>query len=234
MASASAIICSYHYQFHHPLIREHDEQSGDERAEEPFWQFDEEIGEGQFFGEQTAIRLKAHVSAERYHHTNEHDEIVPLATKSGCRVYVLAKPYILEADYRISMGLYSQPDEQGAIGEVVGSGWVGMRQREVGQAQAWFYPEARTLVLWECFLEHWYRGEDPRTDETLGTLWKGFEEFLLRQFPDARRIASPSWEPIYEDDREAWPGFLEARGYERVDERAFGKVVGENEVEIKP
>lgn len=72
-----------------------------------------------------------------------------------------------------------------------------MRQREVGQAQAWLYPQERTLVLWECFLEDWYRKEDPRTDENLKVTWLGFEGFLLRSLPQQiDRIATPPGNPF--------------------------------------
>jgi len=233
-ANASANINSYSSQFHQLLIREQDEQTRDGGTEELFWHLDEEIGEGCLFGEQASIRLKTHVAPERYHHTSEHDEVVPLEARSGTRIYVMAKPYILELDYRLTVGLYSQPTEQGAIGEVASSAWVGMRQRDIGQSQAWYYPEERTLVLWECFLEHWYRQEDPRTDETLRVLWQGFEAFLLRQFPDAAFIATPSWEPIYEDDKDAWPEFLERMGYTPIGSMALGKEVSADEGEEKP
>lgn len=151
---------------------------------------------------------------------------MPLNIDRGTRLYVMAKPYILEPDYRLTVGLYPQPTQKGAIGEVSNSDWIGMRQREVGHAQAWFYPEERTLILWECLLEHWHRQHDPRTDETLKTLWLGFEGFLLRQFPDAERIVSSSWEPVYDKDRKAWSDFLETVGHRRVDKMAYGKEVG--------
>lgn len=137
----------------------------------------------------------------------------------------MARPYILEPDYRLSVGLYPQDTQQGAIGEVTSADWVGMRQREVGQAQAWMYPQERTLVLWECLLEHWYRKEDPRTDETLKVAWLGFERFLLQHLPRVERIATPSWEPLYDEDKHAWPEFLDGMGYQRVGARSYSKDV---------
>jgi hypothetical protein len=119
----------------------------DEGTPEPFWNYDQEIGKGVFFSQQATIRLKAHVSAERYHRAGEVDEIVPLHAKSGTRIYVMARPYILEPDYKVSIGLYEQPTREGVIGEVTSADWVGMRQREVGLAQAWLYPQEHTLVL---------------------------------------------------------------------------------------
>jgi hypothetical protein len=89
---------------------------------------DEAIGEGLFYGEHATIRLKAHISQEQYHKAYEQDEIVPLHTKSGTRMFVMARPYILQPDYRINFGLYQHPTQQGAIGEVTSTEWVGMRQ----------------------------------------------------------------------------------------------------------
>jgi hypothetical protein len=60
----------------------------------------------------------------------------------------------------------------------------------------------------------------------LKALWLGFEGFLLRQFPDAEQIATPSWEPVYEQDRDAWPDFLQGVGYRRLNKMAFVKDVG--------
>jgi hypothetical protein len=85
------------------------------------------------------------------------------------------------------------------------------------------YPEDRTLILWECLLEHWYRQKDPRTDETLRNIWLSFERFLLQHMPQVERIATPSWEPIYASNREAWPQFLETVGYTRIGKLTFGK-----------
>ncbi len=64
----------------------HKHNEGNE-AENPFWRFDEAIGEGRFFGEQTAIRLKAHLSEERYHRANEVDEVVSPQTLTWLKRY---------------------------------------------------------------------------------------------------------------------------------------------------
>lgn len=110
----------------HHYIKEHGEhyygQGDSNEEEEPFWQLDEAIGEGWFFGEneKTTIRLKVHISSERYHRAGELDEILSLQAKSGTRIYVMANPYILEPDYTLSVGLYPQPAQEGTIGEVTG------------------------------------------------------------------------------------------------------------------
>lgn len=113
------------------------------------------------------------------------------------------------------------------MGEVISSDWVGMKQQEIGQAQSWLYPADRTLILWEAYLHDWCRADDPRTDETLHALWTGFEGFLLKQLSQHQieRIATPVSEPIYDQDVEAWPGFLEGLGYTRLSNMAFSKEV---------
>jgi predicted nucleic acid-binding protein len=206
-------------------IREHDQHDHHERedAEGPFWQFDEIIGEGPFFNEQTAIRLMAHISAEHYYRSTDLDELVPVQSKYGSRVYVLARPYILKPDYRLTVNLYPQPDERDVIGEVASADWVGMHRHVVGQAQAWHYPEDRTLILWECFLEDWCRKEEPVTDDALRAAWLGFEAFLTRHLSIVERIVTPSWEPLYTADELAWPAFLQSVGYKRIGPRAFAK-----------
>jgi len=124
----------------------------------------------------------------------------------------------------LTIGVYVQPTEKGAIGEVTASDWVGMRPRQIGQAQAWLYPAGRTLILWECYLHDFCRAEDPRADENLHALWGGFEGFLLKHLPSPiERIVTPSWEPIYEQEHEQWQEFLQECGYRPVSERAFGK-----------
>src|SRR3954467_2163454 len=95
----------------------------------------------------------------------------------------MARPYILEPDYRLAVDLYQQPTQEGAIGEVTSADWVGMHPREVGQAQAWLDPPERTLVLWECYLHDFCRLEDPRDDQKLNSVWLRFESFLLSHLP---------------------------------------------------
>ncbi len=197
----------------------------DTSQEDPFWQYDEEIGDGSFFGSRSAISLKAHVSEERYS-KSEGEELAPLATKRGTRIYVMARPYILEPDYRLTVGVYPQPTEQGlgGLGEVAASDWVGMRPRQIGQAQAWLYPQDRTLIIWEAYLPDFCRADDPRADENLHALWDGFESFLLQHLAHPiERIITPSWEPISEEAHEQWQEFLTQRGYAAVGNRAFVK-----------
>jgi hypothetical protein len=190
-----------------------------EAERDPYWQEDVAIGEGEFFrGESSTIRMRLHTAVER---ASRRHEIVPLSDAVRERVYVHGKPYILVPDITLSVGLYRQPDAGGAIGEVRGADWTGMRHEEIGQAQAWHYPADRLTVLWECFAEQRYRrADDPRRDTIQRTLWAGFETWLARRFPQTRQLVT-TWEDLF--DRSAWQAFLEERGYRRVAPAAYAK-----------
>ncbi len=54
--------------------------------------------------------------------------------KRGTRIYVMTRPYLLEPDDQLTIGVYEQPTAQSMIGEVTSSDWVGMRPRQIGQA----------------------------------------------------------------------------------------------------
>ncbi len=186
---------------------------------DPYWTDDAEIGIARLEGEPYGIRLKLHESRERY---IESREIVEVARR-GERVYYQARPYVLLPEITLTVGL-THPEVSGRIGEVLSGEYTGVRPLEIGNAQAWYYVEDRTLVLWECLLEDRYRQEEPSGDEALRVLWEGFERFLLGHALEARRIVTPNWEPLYE--QRAWQGFLGERGYGPVTREAFGKEVG--------
>ena len=168
------------------------------------------------------VRLRWHQAEERI---RGREELVPLQHKTGPRLYVHARPYVLEPSISLTVDLYPTLAETGAVGEVVGSEWEGMRHREIGQAQAWYYPLDRLLVLWECYLLDAYRREDPVGDPALAGVWRGFEGELLGRFPKAQRIATPAWEDLYE--RPAWHAFLTRQGYEPAAPGVFVKGLGE-------
>ena len=115
----------------------------------------------------------------------------------------------------LSIGLYPTPTESGTIGEVVDSTWEGIRHREIGTAQAWWYPADRVLMLWECYLNDDVRQEDPLTEQVLVMVWTGFEGALRDRF------ATPSWEDLYE--RPAWQQFLAGQGFEPFTPGCFVK-----------
>jgi hypothetical protein len=78
-------------------------------------------------------------------------EIVPLTHRRGTRTYVMMQPYVLEPKLTLTVGLYKKPkqyaDQENAIGETVGPlKHDGFREAQVGNAQAWYYHEDRTIV----------------------------------------------------------------------------------------
>ena len=192
-----------------------------EQGPDPYWQDDAAIDEVRLFrGEAYTVRMRLHTSTERYAGRRE---IVPLSQPAGERVYVHGKPYILVPDITLTVRLHEQPDPVGAIGQVAGSDWTGMRHEEIGQAQAWFYAADRLVVLWECFPEARYRAsDDPLADTTLAALWTGFEAWLRQRFPGAQQLVT-TYEDLY--DRELWRRFLADRGYAAVAPAAFAKAL---------
>jgi hypothetical protein len=55
-------------------------------------------------------------------------------------------------------------------------------------------------------------------------LWKGFEHWLIKQFPHATTLATPFNDPIAESIEE-YQAFLKTLGYSPLAEAAFGKNV---------
>ncbi len=190
--------------------------------EDEYWQHDLAIGEAPIGGETSTVRLRLHASEERYHGRGG-GELIALAHPEGVATYVHAQPYVLEPAITLSIDISPTSTRAGVIGEVVGSDWAGMRHRDIGDAQAWWYPADRVLMLWECFLNDQVRQADPLRDDVLAVVWTGIERVLLDRFPAARRVATPSWEELYE--RPAWQQFLGGQGYQPFSLGCFVKDV---------
>ena len=98
---------------------------------------------------------------------------------SGTRTFIHAKPYIFAPDTQFTVSLSPQPDLQdshGAIGTVTEARLRRLRPQDIGHAQAWYYPQDRVIVLWECFLQPHYRdGDDPAMDTLHTAVWRDFE-----------------------------------------------------------
>src|SRR5713101_2192711 len=125
-----------------------------ERQQEidPYWQEDILVGEAQVQREPHAIRMRIHTGEERY---SNGESIYKLQHSRGTQDYVMAKPYILVPDITLTIATYPQPSTEGAIGEVMGSKWEGMKHQDIGGTQAWYYREDKVLVLWECDIFEW-------------------------------------------------------------------------------
>lgn len=195
-------------------MREHEQDTTS------YWQTEVEIGEAPFQGRPTRLHLRVHSGDEQYHHTAD---LVTLSQPRGMRAYFHARPYILIPHITLTAEFFTAPARDGAIGEVVATEFEGMRPQDIGDAQAWYYPSDRTLILWECYLYEWGRLPNSRDDVMQATLWRGFEQFLLMCLPEAERIVTPAWEPIYEVVD--WRDFLRSQAYAPLSDRAFVKSV---------
>lgn len=118
------------------------------------------------------------------------------------RVCVHAKAFYFTPEIVLTIAVTApnaKPGDQvGVIDDVQPHGSV---RREFANLQAWYYPDAGALMLWEVDLSRG-REEDPATDFILTCLWDGFERELLRVFPDAQEIITPH-EPNYPSERRA-------------------------------
>jgi hypothetical protein len=107
---------------------------------------------------------------------------------------------------------------------VIGSRHEGFREAQVGNAQAWYYHADKTIVLWECFFDERFRKQPLPTDANMQSLWKRFEQWLIKQFPQASTLATPFNDPIAESIEE-YQSFLKSLGYSPLAQAAFGKKI---------
>jgi hypothetical protein len=186
---------------------------------DPYWTHNLVIGEGDVQGHKSLIRLHLHQSEETFHHA---ESLFPIPSQKGNRSYFHAKPYILIPKMTLNIGLTRPKADSDEIGRVIGSDVKNLQERELGNAQAWYYPADKVLVLWECYLFEPYAQKDLRKDQLLATVWRGFEETLLKELPDTTRMYT-TYEPIYE--RPVYKTFLAKQGYRPIEKVAFVKEV---------
>jgi hypothetical protein len=167
--------------------------------EMPYWTHDTSLFTGSFRsfgrGEPVLVRGKLHMASAPYSKTDLDLSIVPITQKRGVSTYVHLKAYVLVPDITLTIGLYTKPkqsaDRAPAIGEVIGATEnPKMREHEIGNGQAWYYPQDRLIELWECDFFPPYREAPIHQDQNMMGLWDGFEKFLLSQFPKAEQIAT--------------------------------------------
>src|SRR5437763_7254254 len=178
------------------------------KHEDDYWTHDIPLSTARFpyyRNEPRMVQGKIHVSEEHIY-TSIVREIVPLSSKKGPRKYVSLHPYVLEPRMVMNVGLYPRPkhyaDQESAIGEVLSSEINGWRQKVIGNAQAWYYPADKTIVLWECLLNDGFREHPLPEDINMRNLWKSFERWLIKQFPKAETLATPFNDPIAESIEE--------------------------------
>jgi hypothetical protein len=187
-----------------------------------YWTHNLVIGEGDVQKPKSLLRLHMHRSEERAYH-DDHEPLFPIAIKRGeTRTYFHAKPYILLPHMTLTIGLTKPKVDSNEIGRVIGSDVKYLQEREIGNAQAWYYPRDKALVLWECYLFAPYRKDDPLQDPLLTTVWQGFEKTLLKELPDTATIYT-TYETVY--DRPVFKTFLAKQGYRPIETVAFVKEV---------
>jgi hypothetical protein len=183
-----------------------------------------------YFTEPQQVWGRFHTKEEEYRGIS--DEIIPIREKRGKRTYVMMQPYVVEPQLTLTVGLYEKSkryhDQDSHIGEVIGSSHEGFRQVRIGDAQAWYYPADKTIVLWECFFEDRFRKGPLPEDTNMQNLWKGFEHWLIKQFPQAETLATPFNDPIAESIEE-YQSFLKCLGYAPIAKAAFGQVIASTE-----
>jgi hypothetical protein len=153
-----------------------------------------------------------HESSERY--GRNHRELGLTLADPGERDYVHVKACFYSPRIILTFDLTPpiQTDIGVQIGEVTDSRQKGQNRHDVANCQAWYYPNEKTLMLWEVDLYSSVSGEeDPTKDFLLSSLWVLFETRLLERFPDCERILTPHHEPRY--DRAFFQTFLRERGY---------------------
>jgi len=156
-----------------------------------------------------AIYLDLHEGAGRYDADFHRLEDPFLTQKAGEQVYFHAKPYYNEPEFQVVVALYHQP-QGSAIGQVRAVRQVNTKHVHIGQAQAWFYPADRLLVLWECYLFDWCRTGAPAQDVRHVAVYQAFERWLITRCQPSL-IVSPAWEPVYH--KQLWQEFQAQQGY---------------------
>ena len=203
----------------------HDQREG---VKDDFWTERLQLLTAQFpayYSKPQKVWGKFHASEEDYF--GAASEIVPLQHKKGRCTYIMMQPYVLEPILTFTVGLYKKPkqyaDQETALGKTIGQPkQEGFRQVQVGNAQAWYYPADKTIVLWECFFSEGFRKHPLSEDVNMRNLWQGFEHWLGKQVPQAKTIATPFNDPIAESIEE-YQSFLKKLGYAPIAEAAFGK-----------
>lgn len=191
---------------------------------DPYYTLDVSLFDGTFrhFSNPVQVHGKVHTEQETYRQRNATLEPVPISIKQGERTYLHIRPFVLVPDIILIVGLYPQPTPEGAIGEVVSSRERKMKEVEVGNAQAWYYPDG-TIVLWECFLDSFVRDHLLNEDPNMRAWWLAFEHFLCKLFAEVSRIVTTSHDSMFATDE--YQRFLHSLGYERGGKAVYGKSI---------
>jgi hypothetical protein len=109
------------------------------------------------------------------------------------------------------------------FGKTTGSHVAGFRHDEIGNAQAWYYPQDKVLVLWECYLSDFTRDTSLLQDKNMVKLWTAFEQWLRNRSPETERIVTTFADPLW--NIKEYQAFLRARGYRKGHAGTFTKLL---------
>jgi hypothetical protein len=198
--------------------------------DDPFWTHDTALFEGAFHyyrDKKQQVRGKLHVSNEKYdfHEFGHSLERNSLKAAKGTRIYMLMHPYVIEPNRMMTLALNPKhyADAGTVLGKVSGTHIEGFRDVKIGNAQAWYYPDDRVLVLWECFLHDFVRDLPLRKDPHMALLWSGFEEWLINRYQETVKILTPWADPIWQ--AKEYQSFLRKQGYKREHNGIFTKLL---------
>jgi hypothetical protein len=198
--------------------------------EDSFWTHDTILFEGRFKyyqDKKQQIRGKIHLAGERYDFNNFGHSLERryLNNPKGQRIYLLMHPYVVQPN--IVMSMIVQPKHYADAGLVLGKTTdarvEGFRHEDIGSAQAWYYPQDKVLVLWECFFHEYARDVPLLKDTNMANLWTGFEQWLLNRYPDAEQIVTPYADPLW--NVKEYQAFLRARGFKKGHPGTFAKLL---------
>jgi hypothetical protein len=163
-------------------------------APEPYWNDEQPLGVVRLGHASWPVHARSHIATERLRGIGS-ETLFRVSVGEGSRTYVQSRLY-----------LHAPPGST--------------REERVADAQAWFYPADRTIVLWELIPQERFRRDDPREDLTLRDLWLRYEAFLTTTFPSANRLLT-TWDDLWQ--RAPWQGFLNTLGYRQTGPAVFAK-----------
>lgn len=189
-------------------------------SRDPYWQHDQVIGSGTFFGQLTPVRLKAHLYTEQYF---EPPQINWFGQSQGERTYIFMRPYLVIPSTLPAPRRSPSDASEADLDDLFGLNDSRIIERALGTASATYYPALRGLLVWQFHLMPPFRPVDPAQDPTYQALWAGMEDTLLQLLPHTQFLVTPGWDPQY--DQDTWERFLVAVGYlpHLMHERLFMK-----------
>lgn len=153
----------------------------------PFWDHDQEIG-------------RFHTNGETYELSLRSRTLPGTATKPS---YFLGQAYIVEPRPQLPAPvrrLLAERNDPQALDRV-----------RVGDVQALYAPTQRRIDILSCLLLLQYQEAEPELDANFRGLWRGAEDALQAQFPEARLLTTSVQDRHYQ--RVDYVAFLNSLGY---------------------